>query len=284
MTIENTKTKRYKIGEVSKITGLPISKLRYYDKIGLLSPNYRDAESDYRFYDAYQLEEASMIEQWQYFGMSLEQIATLLNHPSHYFENSSTAIRNRLKDLEQELSHLKKIYTKLSALEAYNTYQLEEFQFDGYCLAEMDPQFYILSDLRVDISYPSHYAMATNERAQMYAADRKLPWYYADEFYQMPLKNDATGTTGRFCIRFVTNDTYLSKLPLYREAAEYCIKYMANIDVDDISYHVGRMLEEAKSQGLVPCFNFYYVGELAMESPSIRESALRQIVIPLEKA
>lgn len=283
MSSRDVKPRRYKIGEVSKITGLPISRLRYYDKIGLLSPNYRDSESDYRFYDAYQVEEAYLIEQYQYFGFSLEQIATVLNNPSHYFENSSSIITSRLSELEEEIAYRKKIYTKLKALEEYNNYQLKEYEHEGYCLSKMDAQFYVLSDLKLDISYSSHYAAATNERTRMYAVDRKLPWYYADEFYQMPLKNEAVSTKGCFCIRFITNDMYFSKLPLYRETAEYCIKYMAHIEVDDISRHVKNMLSNAESEGFHPAFNFYYVGELALEAPVTRESALRQIVIPLEK-
>lgn len=41
----------YKIGEFSKITGLSIKALRYYDKEKILEPSCRDEESAYRFYD-----------------------------------------------------------------------------------------------------------------------------------------------------------------------------------------------------------------------------------------
>ena len=274
---------RYKIGEVSKITGLPISKLRYYDKIGLLSPNYRDSNSEYRFYDAYQLEEAYLIEQYQYFNFSLEQIASIMNTPSQYFEKSSSIIDKKLNDLEKEIAHLKKIQTKLTALKEYNEYQLNEYSHKGYHLSSMDPQFYVLSNLNLDISYSSHFATATNERTRMYSIDRKLPWYYADEYYQMSLKNDAISTHGRFCVRFMTNDLYFSKLPIYKETAEHCIKYMDHIETDQLAYHVKKMLSKADEQGFQPAFSFYYVGELAMEAPTTRESTLRQIVIPLEK-
>ena len=40
--------KYFSIGEVSKITGLSIDRLRNYDKIGLLKPSYIDPKSGYR--------------------------------------------------------------------------------------------------------------------------------------------------------------------------------------------------------------------------------------------
>lgn len=42
--------KYFSIGEVSKITGLSIDRLRNYDKIGLLKPSYIDPNSGYRYY------------------------------------------------------------------------------------------------------------------------------------------------------------------------------------------------------------------------------------------
>ncbi|MGL5702739.1 MAG: MerR family DNA-binding transcriptional regulator, partial [Cetobacterium sp.] len=35
------------IGEVSKSTSIPISTLRYYDKVGLLSPAFKNEETNY---------------------------------------------------------------------------------------------------------------------------------------------------------------------------------------------------------------------------------------------
>lgn len=133
--------KRYKIGEVSKITKLPISRLRYYDKIGLLSPNYRDQESDYRFYDAYQLELAYLIEQYQYFGFTLEQIALLLHNQEQRLQHESDIISERLNEIENEIFHLKKLHTKLTAFNTYNHYLLDDYQHQEYFLSGMDAHF-----------------------------------------------------------------------------------------------------------------------------------------------
>ena len=38
------------IGELSKITGVHIKALRYYDSLGILTPAYVDPDSGYRYY------------------------------------------------------------------------------------------------------------------------------------------------------------------------------------------------------------------------------------------
>ena len=40
----------YLIGEVSKITGISKDTLHFYNKIGLLTPDYTDKKNQYRYY------------------------------------------------------------------------------------------------------------------------------------------------------------------------------------------------------------------------------------------
>lgn len=44
------------IGEVSKITGVHISSLRYYDKVGVLKPAYVNPDTNYRYYTYTQID------------------------------------------------------------------------------------------------------------------------------------------------------------------------------------------------------------------------------------
>lgn len=53
--------KYYRIGEFSKLTGASIKSLRYYDKIGVLKPNYVDKETKYRYYIPEQIIELNII-------------------------------------------------------------------------------------------------------------------------------------------------------------------------------------------------------------------------------
>ena len=50
------------IGEVSEITGVHISSLRYYGKLGVLPPAYIDPETNYRYYSYSQVEIVNAIQ------------------------------------------------------------------------------------------------------------------------------------------------------------------------------------------------------------------------------
>ena len=67
----------YSIGEVSKLFGLPVSTLRYYDKEGLLLNVRRDSSGVRRFDDA-DLDAIRMIEYLKKTGMQLKDIRTFM--------------------------------------------------------------------------------------------------------------------------------------------------------------------------------------------------------------
>ena len=44
----------FSVGEISKLTNVPIQTLRYYDKMGLLKPAYINEQNNYRYYSVNQ--------------------------------------------------------------------------------------------------------------------------------------------------------------------------------------------------------------------------------------
>ncbi len=50
-----------RIGEFSKLTGIPIRTLRYYDEIDLFKPADIDLFTDYRYYKEEQVEDLNLI-------------------------------------------------------------------------------------------------------------------------------------------------------------------------------------------------------------------------------
>lgn len=68
----------FKIGDFSRLSQVPISALRYYDEIGLLKPA-RIEPNGYRYYSASQFPRLSRLLALKDLGLSLEQIALLLN-------------------------------------------------------------------------------------------------------------------------------------------------------------------------------------------------------------
>ncbi|MCM1568530.1 MAG: helix-turn-helix domain-containing protein [Roseburia sp.] len=91
-----------KIGEFAKITGMPISALRHYDKEGLLCPDYVDHFSGYRYYSTGQIGQVQKIELLKGGGLSLKEIRDILkNADNHEFikgilEHRESECRNML--------------------------------------------------------------------------------------------------------------------------------------------------------------------------------------------
>jgi DNA-binding transcriptional MerR regulator len=68
-----------KIGEFSKLSHVSIKALRYYDEVNLLKPIEVDKSSSYRYYPANQLPRLYRILALKDLGLSLEQVAQVLN-------------------------------------------------------------------------------------------------------------------------------------------------------------------------------------------------------------
>ncbi len=68
----------FRIGEFSKIAQVSGRLLRYYDELGLLKPVRIDRETGYRFYSAQQLPQLNRILALKELGLTLDQIARLV--------------------------------------------------------------------------------------------------------------------------------------------------------------------------------------------------------------
>ena len=69
----------FKIGQFSKLSQVPVKTLRYYDEIGLLKPAKVDRFTSYRYYSANQLPRLNRILALKDLGLSLTQVAQLLD-------------------------------------------------------------------------------------------------------------------------------------------------------------------------------------------------------------
>src|SRR6266568_4353810 len=68
-----------KIGEFSRLSQVPVKTLRYYDEIDLFKPSQIDRFTDYRYYTLDQLTPIHSIMALKELGLSLEEIAQLLD-------------------------------------------------------------------------------------------------------------------------------------------------------------------------------------------------------------
>jgi DNA-binding transcriptional MerR regulator/effector-binding domain-containing protein len=73
------KNGKYSIGEISKLCCVPLSRLRYWDEIGIIKPYYVDENNGYRYYDSDVLLEINVLRYYQDCGFKLREIETLMS-------------------------------------------------------------------------------------------------------------------------------------------------------------------------------------------------------------
>ena len=111
---------KYKINEVSQITGVPVDTLRYYEKIGVISPKIDD-NNHYRYYEAWDINfifdytnyrklEYSSRESLNFIhGASLEEQLAMLQTKQHYYQSKIehyTKLKGRNDKLLAEIQGL----------------------------------------------------------------------------------------------------------------------------------------------------------------------------------
>ena len=96
----------YRIGEFSKLTGIPIRTLRYYDSIDLFKPSEVDLFTSYRYYKEEQVKDLELINDLKEVGFTLEEIRDNWNNFSE--ELFIKRKENLLKEIELKNEAIKK--------------------------------------------------------------------------------------------------------------------------------------------------------------------------------
>jgi len=103
---------RYRVGEFARLTGVTVRALQHYDRLGLLKPSR--TESGHRVYLEADRQRVRHILALRAVGMSLQQIAALLNAPA---SRLPAAFRDQRARLEQTQAGINEAIEILSRLE-----------------------------------------------------------------------------------------------------------------------------------------------------------------------
>ena len=111
----------FRVGDFSQIAQVSASLLRYYDQIGLFKPAHIDQWTGYRYYSVRQLPRLHRILALKELGLTLEQIARLVEE-----EVSADEIRGMLtlkkaqveQNLREEVARLRQIEARLQQIDA----------------------------------------------------------------------------------------------------------------------------------------------------------------------
>lgn len=115
------------IQEVAKQSGLSVRTLRYYDEIGLLTPD-EITEAGYRVYHEPSLRRLQTILYYRELDFPLEEIKRLLDHPNHQTDD---ALRNQLELMKLKQARLGRIIARLEKqVKGDMTVSFTEFNMD----------------------------------------------------------------------------------------------------------------------------------------------------------
>lgn len=102
------KDKRYSIGEIAELCDVSTWQMRYYDKHGILSPDFKDDGTNYRYYSRSKMEEILLMTELKRIGVPLKQIAALLN--SRNLPVLKTALAERIGRAKEEVNAARQKY------------------------------------------------------------------------------------------------------------------------------------------------------------------------------
>jgi DNA-binding transcriptional MerR regulator len=108
--------RRLKIGEVSKLSGIGIETLRFYEKGGLLERPARTG-SGYRLYDAEVLDRLSFIRRAQVLGFSLDEIKRVIAEKRAGQSPCAEVreiVRRRLGELDERMAQMRRYRKELA--------------------------------------------------------------------------------------------------------------------------------------------------------------------------
>lgn len=148
----------FKIGEFSRIARISIRQLRHYDEIDLFKPQFTDPETGYRYYSADQLPQLNRILAFKGLGMSLDQIARLLNEDisAQEIHGMLTLRKSQLeRELQEQLEQVRSIETRIWEIET------EGVLSDANVLVKRIPQQQFLSTRRIFPTVKEGFALLT---------------------------------------------------------------------------------------------------------------------------
>lgn len=115
-------SEKYRIGDISKLLGIPVQTLRYYEEQGIIHPE-KDEKSGYRYYDAWELNSLMDSLYYRSLDFSLKETEQILNE-----DNREEICR---KYTEQEAKILHQIEEYKSKLEAISQKRQQMQTFMG---------------------------------------------------------------------------------------------------------------------------------------------------------
>ena len=232
----------YPIGEFARIAGVSIDTLRYYDKIGLLTPEYVDPKSKYRYYTHSQLVKLDIIKLFRKLDMPIETIDNLFSQAD---PGVFKADMNRLTGIVSEkIKEYTEIEKTIHSLMRQTDEAQEVLSETGFYERGIGRRTIALSKPLRTADPENMESVQTFNRLVDALRSKDLPFYYCGGYlYQ----TEAGGTLKPSLFEVVDAGTSFSDLETVTVEAGrfFCMHYAA----DDKQSSISRYYEELRARG-----------------------------------
>lgn len=170
------------VKEVSKLTGISVRTLHYYDEIGLLKPT-RVSEAGYRLYDDKAMETLQQILFFREFDMPLKEIKAVLQNPA---PDKNLFLKNQRKYLILKKERLERIIASMDDIlkgdnkmdfNVFSTAELEQLYHDMTANMPEERKEIFIKEYGSMEQFKKHFLEnASGEQAQQNMA-KVVEWY-----------------------------------------------------------------------------------------------------------
>lgn len=117
------KKKYFSIGKLSKLTGVHIQSLRYYDELGILKPAHIDPVTSYRYYAFFHVRIVEAIQYCVDLGIPLKQFPDFVKEKdgeinySNLIEYGTEVTKQKMSQIQNRLHFLENVQSEISHAE-----------------------------------------------------------------------------------------------------------------------------------------------------------------------
>ncbi len=170
----------YKISQFSKISGLTIKALRYYDSEDILKPSTRNVENQYRYYNDDDLQKAQLIKLLRSLDFSIMEIRETISLVNSE-DDLSHILSEKIKLIEMNISKEKELSNKIKS---YIKESVDKENQNDYAIQIIDISEQLVASIRfigqynnLDKYVPLLYSVAKNQKN-----GRHFNCYYDEDY------------------------------------------------------------------------------------------------------
>lgn len=116
---------KYLVHEIAEYYGVTCDTIRYYDKLGIISPK-KDKNNNYRYYNRSDIICFSYVFKLKNLGLQLDQVKTLLNNSS--LEYVYNTLEGQEKLIEDKINNLHRLKSIINDYRRCFNYSVENFE------------------------------------------------------------------------------------------------------------------------------------------------------------